>query len=475
MAPSLPVSAVTATFGIVAGRARWARWSDLLGVVLLYLAGALHWLWFFDRGRAKLTALDWFKEYAYYGVLRAGLQTHRWPWHTAVPFQGTDRFLANPETLLSPQVLLLRVLDVPSFVTLNTLLLYSAGFCGCVLLRRRHRLPFGVFALLAATLLANGHIVTHLAVGHSMWNGYFLLPFVALFVLDLPRDGRAPVRLAMTFFVMMLQGSFHLVFIVWAFLGFTLLGNPRLAGRIVTTLALAAAMSTFRLVPAAFALGSSRGWIFPGYPDVATLVASLRRFATYEDTTRGGYAWWEFDNFVGDAGLALIVVFGIGGALTARVRHGPRPLGLWLPTLALTALAWRTNHTALTRIVRLASIEDVPSRFMSVPVALLLVVGSIHLSRFLESRKHRRAWELGAIVAAVYTTVAMARHTAPWTLGRLEAVPSNHWSPARSVAIVQRTDPDYQRVVVASAAASSVMLLVWLVLAARARRSPTFR
>lgn len=441
----------------------------------LYLAGVAHWLWFFDRGRVRLTALDWFKEYAYYSVLRVGVRTRRWPWHTAEPFQGTDRFLANPETLLSPQVLLLRGLDIPAFVTINTLLLYSAGFVGCLLLRRRHRLPFGVFAMLVVTLLANGHIVTHLAVGHSMWNGYFLLPFVALYMLDLPSDGRAPLRLAMTFFVMMLQGSFHLVFIAWAFLGFALLGNPRLAGRIVTTVALSAALSTFRLVPAAFALGSARGWIFPGYPDGATLIASLRRFATYKDTTTSGSAWWEFDNFVGDAGLALIVVFGVGGALVAPAGRGGRRIALWLPILALTALAFGTNHGALTKIVRLASIEDVPSRFMSVPVALLLVVGGIRLSRFMERRKHRRAWELGAIAAALYTLVAVARHTAPWTLARLEAVPSNHWSPARAVAIVARVDPDYRRIVVASVAASATMLLVWLVLAVRSRRPRAFR
>ena len=38
----------------------------------------------------------------------------------------------------------------------------------------------------------NGHIVAHLAIGHSMWTGYFLLPFVFVYLMDIldGADGR---------------------------------------------------------------------------------------------------------------------------------------------------------------------------------------------------------------------------------------------------------------------------------------------
>jgi hypothetical protein len=77
-------------------------------LVVLFAAGLLHWLLFFHSGNMSFNAHDWQKEYTYYSVLKEAIQTGAIPYHVTVAFHGTNRFLALPETNLSPQILLLR-------------------------------------------------------------------------------------------------------------------------------------------------------------------------------------------------------------------------------------------------------------------------------------------------------------------------------------------------------------------------------
>lgn len=118
-------------------------------IALLYLVGLGYWSWFANFGVVEFAAFDWFKEYAYYGVIGDALRRGAVPWHIGQSFQNTTRFMVLPETVLSPQIVLLRWAQAGTFVWLNTLLMYSVGFWGCVRLAARHRLGSAVFALMA--------------------------------------------------------------------------------------------------------------------------------------------------------------------------------------------------------------------------------------------------------------------------------------------------------------------------------------
>jgi hypothetical protein len=92
------------------------------------------------------------------------------------------------------------------------------------------------FAFLILFTLAgfNGYITAHLAVGHSMWGGFFLLPFFALEALSLAEEKTSPgviTRMALVLFGMLLQDSFHMFIWCCMFLAFMAAGHQLFGGR----------------------------------------------------------------------------------------------------------------------------------------------------------------------------------------------------------------------------------------------------
>ena len=186
------------------------------GLAALFGLGVLHWLYVFGFltpgfPGMSFTVADWPKEVRYYVALQQALVDGRIPYYVSRSIQETRKFLANPEVPWSPDLLLLRFVGIEVFLVLKVLLWYAAGFCGLLLIRRRYALDLLPFTFLFLLFAANGHIVAHLAIGHSMWTGYFLLPFVFVHLMDILEDGSrtAPLKLAFVFFLMLLQGSLH--------------------------------------------------------------------------------------------------------------------------------------------------------------------------------------------------------------------------------------------------------------------------
>ena len=73
----------------------------------------------------------------------------------------TDRFMSIPDALLSPQILLLRFMDVGTFFLVDTLLLYTIGMFGLLWFRRRYSLSLASFSALFLLFNFNGHILAH--------------------------------------------------------------------------------------------------------------------------------------------------------------------------------------------------------------------------------------------------------------------------------------------------------------------------
>ena len=180
----------------------------------MYIIGIVHWVLFFDLGRIKFNVHDWGLVAHYLRGLQQAVITGQLPLHVlpATDFTVTERFLANPEIPLSPQMLLLSLMDLGPFVLANTLFLYSVGFVGLYALAKRFKLSVFGFALLFLLLVFNGHITAHLGVGHSMWIAYFLTPFLVLLIADAAERGanwRWPVLVSLVLFAILLQGGCH--------------------------------------------------------------------------------------------------------------------------------------------------------------------------------------------------------------------------------------------------------------------------
>ncbi|HKI36748.1 MAG TPA: hypothetical protein VKA46_33140 [Gemmataceae bacterium] len=463
---------------------RLSRALSLLVLLFLYLLGLGHWTLFFNWGDIAFTRNeDWSKEYDYYVILQEALRTRRVPYHMSKEYQKTDKFLGLPESNLSPQILLLPYLGIGRFLWLNALLLYSLGYAGCLLIRRRYRLGPAPFALLFLLFGFNGFITSHLAVGHSMWLGYFLLPFAALYVLELLGEDSSFVpalKLALVLLAMMLQGSLHQVIWVWMLLILLVAFNPRYWKQGALALAFSGWLSFFRLLPAAVTFGgrSDRGF-WAGYP---TLTEVLDGFIGLHDRTYPGddgwthsrlvehyLHWWEYDMYVGLLGLAALVVFGI----YFRFRAGPalercRYRELDAPLLVLAFLSLNYFYLVVANLpIPLLNAEGVSSRFLIMPVLMLLVISAIRMQRLLEGVKMSAALVVLLVGGLLQTAFSLAEHSYMWKIK-----PAQEEVEPTIRLISESPERWYVASIWLSALVSLVGMLAWLYVFLRARRSP---
>ena len=375
---------------------------------------------------------DWPKEYRYYAALQQALQERRIPYFLSRPIQETRKLLGLPELTWSPQLVLLSRLSIARLVAVNTVLLYTAGFGGLLLLRRRLRLSAGPFALLFLLFAFNGHITAHLAIGHSMWVGYFLLPFFFWTLVELTEHGASPtwpVRVALVLFLVLLQGSFHVF--VWCVMFLLLLGasHPRRLRAVAPALAWTVALTACRIVPAAIALEGRREQDFlSGYPSASVLVSGLVQIVPLSHPREGGrfgrLDWWEYDAYLGWAGLVWLLGFG----LLARLRQGrDRPhRDLDLPAALMALLSLGNLFYPINALgVPLLGSQRVSSRLLVLPLGLWLTLAALHTQQHLDRTRWRRLFQAALAATALATALGFVLHMHVWSVPAVEVA----WPP----------------------------------------------
>jgi hypothetical protein len=455
---------------VTARRAAWAA---------LFLAGAAFWVVLLDRAPGTFAgppgALeDWPKEYRYLAVLQQAVREARVPYVLSEPIVFSRKFLAIPETCLSPQVALLLVLTPGAFVLANTLLLHAAFCAGVVALARRFRLalvPAAAFFLLAGF---NGHLTAHLAVGHSMWAGFLLLPAFLLPLVSLAEDERAPrapILLALAMTAILFQGALHVF--VWCVLLLLLVAafNPSRLRPIVVALAWTAGAGALRLVPAVFVARRRETAFLSGYPSIGDLVRGLATILPPDGPKRGGLfgavSPWELDAYVGPAGLALIVA-----GLVLFVRRVPAQgltrLGGPIAVLSVLALGDAGILFELSRLP-LLSAERVTSRLVALPLVIAALMASVGLDR--AWRVGSRAVRASMATALAATALALAVHGWTWRVASLaERLPARKGVVDVRIVATDDVSPEadrlYRRLVLAGALLS---LATWTAAVVRLR------
>jgi len=394
-----------------------------LGV--LFLAGIVHWCLFMQAGESYLNSSDWAKEWKYFAVLQESIQTGRIPYHVSYPLSlmNTQRFMAIPETLsiFWPPTLLFAFLDIQSFILANMLILYSAGFAGCLLIRNRYRLSPFVFFLLFALFNFNGYLTAHLSSGHSMWVGYFFLPFIAYFLLKIleEQDGWAASGwLAASLLGMVLQGAFHMFIWCLMFLALVLIGTCKFRSRaqILAAMSLGILLAFVRLWPGLLMGDALRG-VESGYTSWGLFLDALIRIQPWSLVSNSGLFFWEYDFYISAVGLIFIVVFGIVFRFSRDFRLAEvRYPGLDLALLAMLILSagnayqWLATHIP----VSLLAVERVPSRFLVLPFIFLLVVACIRAQRTIQPVCRKPAVAFVFLAAAVALLILLASHSYVW-------------------------------------------------------------
>ena len=226
----------------------------------------------------------------------------------------TDRYMALPDVILSPQVLLLRWLPVGTFILINTWIQIGLGYWGLLKLKKRFSLSLLSFSWISLLFFLNGHMLSHYAVGHVTWGGTFLLPWFAELVFALIDGERGylwEIKMAFLLFFIFLQGSFHQF--VWCviFLGFLAISNWKMLLTILRSGIYAVLLSAVRIIPPALQMGAFDDDFLGGYRTPVQILKAFIKVISPVDAlnqakTGAVLGWWEFDIYIGIAGLLIV-------------------------------------------------------------------------------------------------------------------------------------------------------------------------
>jgi hypothetical protein len=383
-----------------------------LFLVLLFLFGARMWGIFYSWGNISFDFLDWVEVTGpRYALLRSAAEQGVLPLHSvsvASLRSVTDRYFSIADTPFSPQYLLLPLMETGRFIFWEMLGLYTVGFIGLLLLYRRYRLSPFVFFLLFFLFNFNGYIVAHLAVGHSMWIGHFLMPYFALLVLrlvelDAASRGLASARwrwvlaTSLLLLAILLQGFFHLYLWCLMFLALMVLANFRLWKPVALAGIFTGLLSLPRLLPPSLILSDITQEYLGGFPSLTNLVSGMvvlrdPRNAVGIITDTFPLQSWETDFFVGLLGFLLLLGFGVAAPVLAHWKKPSPHTQILLPSAFMTIFSIGGVFGTFVSVFTLPPLtgERVTSRMFEVPMVMLLVLGMVYLQRALDDWDARR-------------------------------------------------------------------------------------
>lgn len=391
-------------------------------LMLLYLIGVLHWMNIFDF--AIFHAKDWALVMKYHSVLRDAFARLEIPYLMTLKGHYTDRFLALPEAPLSPQYFLLAWLDDKTFNVLNILLLYSLSFIGLLLLKKEWNLSALPFTFLYMLFSFNGYIVSRVTVGHTMWYGYFFLPYFHLLVLRMtqgPFPERSRIMLILVLFLILLQGSFLMYTWCMLYLALIALFNPALWRPVLYVGVGSMLTALFRFLPGAVTFQKYNLDVVGGYPSLTFLVDGLTVIRDFREKYRcGAYGlgWWEFDCYVGLTGLGLILYF----CFLTRPRDKSMGIpvrfrALDLPNLLMVILCFGEIYSfACQWPIPLISAQRVPARFIIVPITMLALLAALRMEDFLARDKPSYEARLLLILCLFMMAWGLYVHAEAWRI-----------------------------------------------------------
>ena len=427
----------------------FSYWVERLWLAGLYLFGGVTWSFFLNFGRLGFDLHDWTQEGPRYAFLRQALLENHLPLHIGSTLATTDRFLAIPDTVISPQVVLLRFVEPGLFVLINTLFLYSLGYLGLLLLRRKFSWSLVTFSVVFLLFSLNGNPIAHIAVGHSMWVSYFLLPYFSLLVLNL-LEGQAGwkwvTQMALLQLALFLQGGFH--FVIWSLMFLVLLGifSHRLLGPILKAIFFTILLSLVRILPPALEFSSQDNPFISGYFSVNDLFEAFTTLTAPAAARSGMYSalgWWEVDVYTGLLGLIFLIVFGLYLTWKTPSSAGIMQRVLLAPIFAMTVLSIGKIFQPISMLpIPLLDAERVSSRFLILPVVMTLVLGGVQMERFLRNRTMSFGLQLTTLTLVGLMAHDLLQHARLWRVENIATLFTRTPVDIRSQVIL-RVDPPY--------------------------------
>ena len=370
-----------------------------LWIIFLYVIGIVFWAVLFNWGKTPLDYHDWQNiNMPRLDVMQDAFQYEMLPLHVSCGpclHKLTDRFLVLPDVITTPQMFMLLFVSLPTFVFLDLSLHYTVGTLGLLYLQRKFKLSLMAYSVLFFLFNFNGFIEAHYSVGHSTWGGYFLFPwfFVLIFqLIEGSANWQWVAKLAFLSFYIILSGGEH--HFTWMMLLLIMLAvsNLRTFKWALAGILFSGFLSAIRLLPPVLAIHmytTDKQFNFQsGYLGISGLLSALVTIhpANYViDGLPDFLGYWEFDYFVGILGAIFIIYFGVIRWLQDQPERG-RFSALIFPTAMLFLLSQDGVYKyTLFKLPVLAS-ESVPTRMVSIPITLLMIIGVVYFQEFLHSK-----------------------------------------------------------------------------------------
>lgn len=438
----------------------------------LYIFGGIVWSYFLNFGRLGFDLHDWTQEGPRFDFIRRSLLLGRLPLHIGSELASTERFLAIPDTVISPQILLLRFLEPGLFILVNSLLLYSLGFLGLLLLRRKFSWSLVPFTTIFLLFSLNGHPLAQVAVGHSMWITYFLLPYLVLLVARL-YEGDAGwkwvLAVGVLLFGMYLQGGFH--FVNWSIMLLLLIGvtSTEHLGMVLKGILFGLLLSMPRILPAAFEFSNGNRSFISGYFSVTDMVSALISLRPPEEALSGVYSafgWWEADAYTGLLGLGFLLFFGIYLILRDPETDRISRARILAPILMMTALSLGKIFQPITLLpIPFVDAERVSSRFLVVPIVLLIIVAGTRFDRLLRARTFQTGRQLAILLLLGLMGHDLLQHARLWRVENMGLLFPSTPVDIRTQ-VLTRVDPTYTGAILIGAVLA-LLAFLFLILAIR--------
>lgn len=371
--------------------------------------GVAVWMWLFHAGQFPWAEGDWREEWTFFFAWKQALRDGTMPYYLGTAMQGTERYFANLQTPMMPYVAGLALISVKTFLLFHFLVVYITGFLGAIALRRELALGLLPWMMFVFIFTLNGHIVSHLSVGHLPWIAYFLMPWVLWSAVRTARgdsSARNVITCATALAAMILIGGWHVF--VWSLLFMigTCLARPRQAVVLVQIGVLTVLLAAVRLAPAVATFGTGANTFVSGFPTLASMFQSLAgtpvRYALLDQ--------WELETYVGGMGLILL---GLGVVPFREIGKRHRNL-LLLPSAALIILSFGDVYReTLFRLPGFVS-QRVTTRLLIVPVLWLALAGAVRIDAWRRHQGSPLALSLALWIAGWFLAVQLLLRSQTW-------------------------------------------------------------
>jgi hypothetical protein len=387
--------------------------------VLGLAVGIVGIVWFMRAGRfAWDSTVDGAQNFGYMAALRQAIVHAEMPYYIYTGQIGTERFIANVETPIGADAVLLKAMDISSFFVTELVICVAIGYFGLLRLKRELTMSTFSWSLPVLVFFFNGQILGQLNLVRTQWAGLYLVPWLLVACVRLTandRSTRNAAGLALTLAAMVYLGSWHIFMWCVMFLLFLSIWSAPSIAFMLQALIMTALLASARMVPALLTFGLGHNKFITGFERVSGYVEGL---AAQGAPLNVDFPWQEFDMYVGYVGFTLVCL-GAVPQRAASLRHINK---LLVPAAALLVLSYgHVYEQTLFRLPFFVS-ERTVSRLMTIPFLVLALLGCVRLDRWLKNRT-RWHWArmvplLGAAWFLIVQLVLRASYTRPDPTGR---------------------------------------------------------